>query len=329
MSEVEPKSSKKRSRHHSKKRHDKHKKHRHHKANDERVTPEQEVLDSQQMKDVAAGDAKIKPKTRRKVGEAAKKAHKRLNVSELGVGKDQVSFVRTLIKQVQARCEGVKKPKRQVSRETIILFDNLRNFCVELMIQAAKTNDRATKTRVFMPKTALAAIRYVSPGTLSQACIERAVDCMKRYNDSRAKDAATPCEEGKKRKSETTEKRAGLTLKVQRIRHAIRQSFPKVGMLSAIAITAAIEVLLEAQILLTIMNVEKAKPQRFNDDGEPISTLAMITPNDVMMAICSHDGKTGDYVDNGLADMFRSVVWTECGSKIPKEFSDVALGVGA
>lgn len=265
--------------------------------------------------EVSAGAAKaVEAEGAAKKTSRRKKKFVRPTVSALGVGEDQTSFVKRLIKAKQAECENRTKPRRSLTDEAVKLFDNLRDHTVNKLVEAAIIIDRLTKRKTFSPNMAFGAIRLAIPATLTQACIARGAECKNRYDASRAMDG------DKERVS--AEKCAGLTLMVSRTRRTIKKAFDRVSMSSAVVVTAAVEVILEVMTVLCVKHLEETKPQKVNASGEPVGHLGMLFPRDVMNAVCGHVGPEGDHVDSGLGHFFRDLIWLDCGAKVPDKWAE-------
>jgi len=248
-------------------------------------------------------------------------ARARATVSEMGDGEDQHSFVKKLVKHMQVMCVQDNRPIRNVTAEAITMLDNLREFTVTAIIDTAQLLLRRTNGQTFSSALAAAALREAIPSTYTPTCIERANDARAKYQ---AWKAMALEKDERQQKHVTVEKRTGLFTKVSRTRRAVRKAgFKRVPMQAAVWLTASVEVILEVVVILTVRYMESVNPARFNKEGEPIGSMAMIAPKHVMNAVVNDKSGPTEHVNVGLGHFFNNVVWLECGAAVPEQWNNV------
>lgn len=264
-------------------------------------------------------DDETKPKTPQQIKRelAKKKARARKSTKDLGIGEDQKSFVKQMVKNIQKRAER-NAPRRSVMDDSITLLDNLREYTVQQIIKSAELIHKTSKKKTFTTNLAISSVRQAFPATLTQAAIRRAQKALESLKASIDEDKASKAiDEGDETRlpSKTIETRTGLFLKVSRIKRTIKDKFPTVRKNAAVVVAAATEVMIEMIALLTIKLVEETKPRKLDKNGRAKS-LGMITSRDIRDAVVSNTGDVSNLVDNGLKHFFRNALWTECGARI-------------
>jgi hypothetical protein len=237
-----------------------------------------------------------------------KKVYSRENVAKLNEGKGQISFVKKLVKKMQIRCEDKRVSRRNTSESAYILLDNIRERITAKLIDNGATLFKSSDKVTFSVSFALAAIRLTLPAEYVQKCIQRGTECILKYDSST---------EGK---NKTTESRTGLTLKVSRVRSSLKKHFDRVGFNSAILLTAAIETILEVNILLCIQYMFETKPQQYAKSGNAKGGLTTLQPRDVMQALTRDIGVSGNHLSNGFAHFYHDNLWVECGASTPAKY---------
>jgi len=261
------------------------------------------------------------------------KQRKRRNVKQLGLGQDQCYYIKQLFSSLQMKAEESDKPRHRVTNDTITALDNLRECALyKILAQANNIQQGAKNGNTFGSRVAVNAIRLSVPISLFDQIAETGMKALKSYKSGKNKDKEYTDQDDDADENEEEDKStrgginvfSGLTLSVTRVIKEMRArcTFNQYSPDAAIFVTAALQVILEKIILLTLLSVSRQKESAKAVTGGGIRYTG-IDLRDVRCAVENDGfdtcGKPEDvktlFTGTGLTTFFSNATWSQVGTR--------------
>lgn len=283
---------------------------------------------------------------------AKKKRVPRATVKSMGIGTDQISFLKELFYKMQNKYIPDEDHQRIISKDAVFMLENLKEVLLNGIInkiQELVSTKKKDTIKTLNAKIAYQAIRLYLPQDVQKKVSDRSLNAILKFRTARAQqeeqeeqedqtqdvagsDFADENVEEEGKGHNTFAKTTGHVLRHTRISGKLKErcSFNRFSPEASIVITVSIEFIMEKVILMTLLYALSESTGTPDSQGK--IRQKKITSSDIRRAVEAYD-KTSENVlcsarvgkkdlpdtfgGEGIAHTFSNVIWTQTKSSIP------------